>query len=33
VFVIGMDGHVRYANPDYNPGNAADYERVIAALA
>ena len=32
VFLIGRDGRVLHANPDYNPGNTADYESVIAAL-
>ena len=32
VFVVGRDGRLLHANPDYNPGNAADYESVIAAL-
>jgi thioredoxin-dependent peroxiredoxin len=32
VFVIGQDGRVLHTNPDYNPGNTADYESVIAAL-
>jgi peroxiredoxin Q/BCP len=32
VFVVGRDGRLLHANPDYNPGNTADYESVIAAL-
>ena len=32
VFVIGRDGRVLHANPDYNPGDVGDYERVVAAL-
>jgi peroxiredoxin len=32
VFVVGRDGRLLHANPDYNPGNTADYEGVIAAF-
>jgi thioredoxin-dependent peroxiredoxin len=32
VFVVRRDGRLLHANPDYNPGNTADYERVITAL-
>jgi len=32
VFVVGNDGQLLHANPDYNPGNTADYESVITAL-
>jgi peroxiredoxin Q/BCP len=32
VFVVGPDGRLLHANPDYNPGNIADYESVIAGL-
>jgi peroxiredoxin Q/BCP len=32
VFVIGRNGRLLHANPDYNPGSTADYEGVIAAL-
>src|SRR5207249_8911031 len=33
VFVIGQDGRLLHANPDYNPGISADYESVLTALA
>jgi thioredoxin-dependent peroxiredoxin len=32
VFVVGRDGRLLHVNRDYNPGSAADYENVIAAL-
>lgn len=32
VFVVDRDGRLLHANPDYNPGTTADYERVITAL-
>jgi peroxiredoxin Q/BCP len=32
VFVVGRDGRLLHANRNYNPGSAADYEGVIAAL-
>jgi peroxiredoxin Q/BCP len=32
VFVVGRDGRLLHVNRDYNPGSAADYESVIAAL-
>ena len=32
VFVVGRDGRLLHANPDYNPGNTADYESVLTAL-
>src|SRR5262249_37571229 len=32
VFVIDRDGRLLHANPDYNPGNTADYESVLTSL-